>query len=214
MSQSIRFLINYFTDVQIPLIIEEAINQKYKLSVIDKGNSQERLLKPGELADILSKGSKGKVEITLEQPHSQEVGHFNQTVSFGRRQFISYSDLRAEQNVFDQIKLDLGINQNISDQIKNNSTISDRNVFAPSFLDKNHPNFAPELKIAHDAWTDIYSDPEKHHNRGVKTELQEWMNKKNIKVSSDAQLDRIATVITRQKRKDIGGALPSQATDE
>ncbi len=74
--------------------------------------------------------------------------------------------------------------------------------------DEQHAAFAPELKIAIDAWQTIFNSNEdrKVQISGIRPLLDKWLKKSNLdKQLTETQKRRIATIITPIDRK-IGGA--------
>jgi hypothetical protein len=85
--------------------------------------------------------------------------------------------------------------------------INGKHVLA--FLNENHPNFAPDLKIAVEAWLYIFEGGKCNYNsKGMEALLNDWLKKhpeySNLTLTP-AWRERIATIITPKHRKD-GGA--------
>lgn len=139
------------------------------------------------------------------------AGQVRQTVSFGRQQNVGYANLRADEANFEQIKN--ALSENLINKSNKPNVKFENNGYIP-YLDEAHANFSPELKIAINAWSDIYSNPQQVNSRGVKVTLKNWLAKNKIKLDSNAAFERIASVITPQKRKETGGVLAIQTDEE
>lgn len=95
--------------------------------------------------------------------------------------------------------------QKIKEEYQEQSKLESNNSDAPlPFLLDHHKHFAPELKIAVEAWLEIFADEKTKHNKGVEPLLKEWLKKHNH-VLTATQIKRIATIITPESRKE-GGA--------
>jgi hypothetical protein len=95
--------------------------------------------------------------------------------------------------------------QKIKEEYQEQSKLESNNSDAPfPFLIEQHKHFAPELKIAVEAWLDVFTDEKVKHNKGVEVLLTDWLKKHNH-ILTPAQIKRIATVITPENRK-VGGA--------
>ncbi len=110
MNQVGKFLSSLYRDETITAIIEEAINGKYQLTFIVDGTEEDRVLSRSNLSAIRDKGlNKKSAEIEVEAPSSRMMGdgwggQVRQTLSFGRRQYVGYTNVRASETVLEEIK--------------------------------------------------------------------------------------------------------------
>lgn len=64
-----------------------------------------------------------------------------------------------------------------------------------AYLDEQHPNFSIELKVAVNAWMELYSDREKQPS-SVEKQVEKILENQNIKATNNSVIQRIATLIT------------------
>ncbi len=83
----------------------------------------------------------------------------------------------------------------------------------PSYLDLEHPAYAPELAVAVKAWVEIHSSGILKDNKGHKDQIKKFLKERfpEADLSKEA-LDRIATVINSKARKG-GGCLPIEVEE-
>ncbi|MBA3661028.1 MAG: hypothetical protein H0W64_04850 [Gammaproteobacteria bacterium] len=114
MSNDAKFLSSLYRDETITSIIEEAINGKFQLTFIDRDKDIERVLSRGDLSAIRDKGFSKKAEVEIEAPSSRLIAGNDwlvarrEIVSFGRRQNVGYSDLRADEKNLSLIEQSVG----------------------------------------------------------------------------------------------------------
>lgn len=106
-----KFLSSTYCDKTITSIIEEAINGKFQLTFIDRDTGAERILSRGDLSAIRDKGFSKKAEVEIEPPASRLIGGNSdwsmprrEIISYGRRQNVGFSDLRASGSTFELLK--------------------------------------------------------------------------------------------------------------
>lgn len=116
---------------------------------------------------------------------------------------ISIKDLRVLRK--DKIKFENRYVKKLGMNIEKDTSVVKSQELA-NCLDEKHPNFAPELKIANEAWDEIFGKGSSSA-KGTKPSLKDWLNR-NEKYKgqlSPSQINRIATIINPAHRKE-GGA--------
>ncbi len=74
------------------------------------------------------------------------------------------------------------------------------------YLDEQHPNFSAELKVAVNAWMELYSDPNEQPS-SVKKQVGKILKNQNIEATNDSVIKRIASLITPNVIKVSRGAV-------
>lgn len=114
MSNNGKFLSSLYRNETLTLIIEEAINRKFELTFIDRDKNIERVLSKGDLSAFRDKGFSKKAEVEIEAPSSRLIAGNDwllarrEIVSFGCRQMVGYSDLRADEKNLSLIEQSIG----------------------------------------------------------------------------------------------------------
>jgi hypothetical protein len=109
-----KFLSSLYRNETLTLIIEEAINRKFELTFIDRDKDIERVLSRSDLSAIRDKGFSKKAEVEIEAPSSRLIAGNDwllarrEIVSFGCRQMVGYSDLRADEKNLSLIEQSIG----------------------------------------------------------------------------------------------------------
>jgi len=65
----------------------------------------------------------------------------------------------------------------------------------PPYLNEQHPNFSIELKVAVNAWMELYSDPNKQPT-SVEKQVGKILENQNIEATNGSVIQRIASLIT------------------
>lgn len=149
---------------------------------------------------LLGDRGKYKNNVVLSQEECMELRHSAKISVIRDKSFakITRANLYVLQE--DKNKFLERIATEYREQIKLMQTSDE---FSP-FLNEQHKNFAPELKLAVAAWLELFADEKAKRNKGVEALLKEWLKKNHFTLTT-TQIKRIATVITPENRKE-GGA--------
>lgn len=76
----------------------------------------------------------------------------------------------------------------------------------PPYLNEQHPNFSIELKVAVNAWMELYSDPNEQPS-SVEKQVGKILKNQNIEATNSSVTQRIASLITPNVIKVRRGAV-------
>lgn len=210
MSQGGKFLTSLYREETITAIIEEAMNQSQsiQLHIIECRGSQPYILTAGQLA-LIRKNNPKQAKVLIQAARMEQIGSLSRIAEFRYEQRTGYADIRADEKNLALIYAVFGEGDEQSKQgMTTTPPIESRNDLPP-YLDKTHPQFAPELYVAVKAWLDIFNGEEVNSNIGVETKFKKWLKVQNHVSRGKEVNKRISTIITPKHLKTKRGANPT-----
>ncbi len=123
----------------------------------------------------------------------------NERIDWVRCLYLKPTDILNAEKLYPNLR----VPKRLPDLHKMTEEVSE---IIPPYLDNKHEHFAPEIKIAVDAWMDLYGGNETNSGAHSKLFLR-WINKSPEKISDNAK-KRIQRV-TNPKNNKKGGAPPT-----